>query len=140
MSTVNQCSELDAVRTPQIGEGVERRPNRSSCVQHVVHQNDRPAVEWHRHVGGPQGTLWPSIQIVSVHADVEAAPRNRLTFDLLESRCEALRQRDTPSLDTEENNIVQPSIALQNLVSDAPNGPIDVTRVHHTRHGIHLRT
>ena len=93
-----------------------------------------------RDIGSPERALRSTIQVIAVHADVEAAPRHRRTLDLLENPCKPFGQRDSAGLDPEQDNVVRTSIAFQDLVCDPPNGSLDVAGVHHERHRNHLRT
>ena len=74
-------------------------------------------------------------QVVAVERDVERAGRNLVLVDLADRVRQAPGQRHAARADADERERLEPAIALEDLVRDARQRPLDPHRVHYDRHG-----
>src|SRR5262245_66644336 len=65
------------------------------------------------------------IQVVAVHAHVDAAHRDGMTPDTFEQESEPFGQVNAPALNADDCHHLAVVIALGNLVSDASQDPVD---------------
>lgn len=93
VAAVNEDSQLNAVRTAQVHDGVESGANGTARIQDVVHQHDALAVDAKGNVGGVDRGSEIGRIVIAVEADVEAAERNVDALDLLDLLGELLCQK-----------------------------------------------
>src|SRR5688500_15332401 len=71
-AAIDQHRQRDRCRTPEVGELVEGRPDRTSGIENNVHDDDVFAIEAPRKVRGPYDRARSDgLQVVAVQGDVE---------------------------------------------------------------------
>ena len=73
-------------------------------------------------------------QIVAVERDVERAGRHVVAADLLDAPRQPARERHAAAADADERQLLDPAVALDDLVRDPGKGPAHAIAVHHERH------
>ena len=73
-------------------------------------------------------------QVVAIERDVERAGRQRLAGDRVQALAQALRQVHAAFADAHEGEVLDGPVALDDLVSDAGQRPVDPVGVHYDRH------
>lgn len=73
MPAIHQNRELDRLRPAEIQDRVERRPDGPAGEEHVVNEDDDPAVEVGRDRGRFQVPWAAEADVVSVQGDVEGS-------------------------------------------------------------------
>src|SRR5689334_3802556 len=133
MAAVDEHRELDRLRTPEVDERVHRRAHRAAGEEHVVDEEDLPAVDGERDVRSlDDRILHAPIEIVAVERDVDDAERHRRpAFDLLYLLPDALGEEDAAGADPDQRELVGSLVALEDLVRDAREGALDRERIHH---------
>ena len=137
MAAVDQDRELHGARPADVAERVEGGADGAAGEEHVVDEDDQPAVDA---VGGDLGAgeragrAQP--QVVAVHGDVERADRDRAAGDLLELGGEPGGEEDAAGGDAEEHHVVGALGAFDDLVGDAGEHPGDVRASSTGRAGI----
>jgi len=95
-------------------------------------EQSRFPIELHCHSTASDGTF-PPAQVVAMAADVECPGRDRTPFELLELGRQALRERIAFRHDTDEDDVFDAAIALDDLVGDSRQGAPDRVGVHDRR-------
>jgi hypothetical protein len=127
VAAVDEDRELHGARTPYVVQRVEGGADGAAGEEHVVDEDDQPAVDAVTgDLGAGQRTRRVHAQVVAVHGDVEGADRDRAAGDLRELVGQPAGQEDTPGGNAEEHHVVGALGAFDDLVGDAGQHPRDV--------------
>src|SRR3990170_6234660 len=127
MAAVDEHGELDAGRPAEVREGIHRGADAASGVEHVVHQDDAPAVDVNRHLRALEaGAEFERGNVVAVETDIELANGHGIAFELAYRLCEALGERYAARVHADESDGRKAPIAFDDLVGDTADGPTDV--------------
>ena len=100
MPAVHQYGQLNLIRPALPDHGLNRRPGRSACKDHVIHQDDSFVRNRKRKLGGTDLREGGGLrQIVPIEGDVQRAASDFLAFDFPDRLGNHRRQRDTAALD-----------------------------------------
>jgi hypothetical protein len=119
-------------------------PSRSFCadrpagVEDVVDQQNPPVVDRERDVGALDDRLRAdrmAHQVVAVERDVERAGRHVMAADLLDAPRQPAGERHAPAADADQRQLLDPAMALDDLVRDPGQGLAHAIAVHHKGHG-----
>jgi hypothetical protein len=117
VTLVHQHGEADGLRPAEVDERIHRRADGPARVQHVVDEDDRPAIDARRQRGAlDDWLLGDHRQVVAVERDVERPDRDVDRFVLGDRGRDAMRQRDATSLDPDEQQALGPGLLLDDLV------------------------
>ena len=126
VAAVDQHGQAHGARSPEVDDAVERRPDRPAGVQHVVAEQDRPAVQVEVDLGLLQeGLRSDHRQVVAVEGDVERADGKRLLDELTQARRQPDGQGDAPGPDADEGQVRKVLLALGDLVRHAVDHAAD---------------
>jgi hypothetical protein len=120
MSAINQSGELDGLRAPQIGDRIHRGANRAAREQHVINKDDNATINalgWNLRVR--KGASRLEAQVIAVHGDVNRAHGNVRIINLAELCCDASREWDSPTRDSEQDHVIATFVAFNDFMSDA---------------------
>src|SRR5262249_22214159 len=132
MATIDQNHELDAARAPEIYQRVECRADRAPRVQHIVHEDHAAVIDVERDLCSFYlGLLAAATEIVAVQGDIDDAGRYVRMLDLADLRLQALGDVDATRTNADERQLVRALVALEDLVRNPGERPIDGLCVHH---------
>ena len=131
VAPVDHHRQLDRPRPPVGVHGVERRPDRAPGEQHVVDQDHHLAGEVDRDVGHRRGQHRAQADVVAVEGDVQRAERGPGAVDLLQGLGQGLGEGHAAGLEPDQHHLVEPVVALEDLVRHPPHGPAHVVGVEH---------
>ncbi|BDZ50669.1 hypothetical protein GCM10025867_29100 [Frondihabitans sucicola] len=132
MAAVDQDGQAHDARATESAQGVERGADGAAGVEHVVDQDDGLAVDAtgrKRRGAGRPGGLPP--EVVAVERHVDGADGNGFATDRLECATQTIGEMDAASGDAQDDEIVCPAIALEDLVGDACQSTRDVSLTQH---------
>ena len=135
MTTINHHCQLNLSGSTVIGERIERGTDCSSGEQHIVDQHHCECVQIRRDFCDGFGKYGAQPDVIAVEGHINAAHRDFNPFDLSQSRSESTGKRDTPGLQSDEDNIVETMVAFDDLVRHAPGGPLHVFCGHYPGSG-----
>src|SRR5262249_3676013 len=122
--------ELDARGPPVVEERLDRSADRAAGVEDVVDEDDRPSLERevelrrpHDRLRGERRLAAADGDVVAVEGDVDGAERRRDSGAFLDHAREPPRERDAPRLDSDQRDLVELGVALDDLVGDSGKGP-----------------
>src|SRR5215831_16032126 len=101
MPAVDEDDQLYRARPPEVDERVERRTNRPSGIEHVVHEQDQLAVNGEWNLGLPDdrlradGDCRVAAEVVAVERDVERAARDIVARHVVNRLGDASGERDS---------------------------------------------
>ena len=108
---------------------IVRPVNRTSSTRTTV----RPLIDSGTDVTPIRG-LGAAVEIVPIQPDIEHPDGDSLTFDIDELSVDSLRQWNSSGVNPKEHDRVGTVVSFEDFVSDAPQRPADVARVHHLSH------
>ncbi|GAB3690627.1 hypothetical protein GCM10028793_08180 [Nocardiopsis oceani] len=130
VAPVDEDGELDRARAPEVAEGVEGGANGAAGEEDVVDEDDDAVVEA---AGGDlrlaEGPCGGQAEVVAVHRDVEGSDGDAEVLDPPDALGKALRERYAARGDTEEGDVFAALGALEDLVGDAGQCPVDLVAV-----------
>src|SRR6266508_2109625 len=127
---VDQHGEAHGTRPAEVDQAVQCRADRAPCVEHVVAQDNRAAVQVEIDLGLAQQRLWSDErEIVAVERDVENADAKGLLHEIAQVRGQPCRQRDSPCANTDQSQVRQVLAPLGDLVRHAVDHPPDTIRI-----------
>ena len=130
MAAVDEDRELHGAGPADVAERVERGADGAAGEEHVVDEDDQPAVDAVAgDLGAGQRAGGPHAQVVAVHGDVERADRDLAAGDLFELVGQPAGEEDAAGRDAEEHHVVGALGAFDDLVGDAGQHPRDVGRL-----------
>src|SRR6266540_4600824 len=123
---VDQHGETNGTRPAEVDQAVQCRADRAPCVEDVVAQDNRAAVQVEIDLGLAQQRLWSDErEIVAVERDVESADGKGLLHEIGQARGQPCRQRDSPRANTDQSQVRQVLVPLGDLVRHAVDHPPD---------------
>src|SRR4029453_14683953 len=137
MPAIDEHDQMDRLGTPEVDQRIERSANRPAGIEHVVDEQDHAIVEIERDVRAPHERLRPhrlTHQIVAVERDGEGAGRHRAAGDLEQLPGDAAGDRHAALADADEREVLDPEIALDDLVRDAGQRARQSIAVHYDGH------
>ena len=135
MAPVHQHRQLDPFGSPQVEQGIERRPTVRPVIEHVVHQHHGLPGDIHRDHRPAEAVDGTAVEVVAVEPDVELAYRHLDRFELVDGGGDRLGERDPQRVDADQNDVLAAPVALHDLVGNPAKGPPDVTFFHDPGHG-----
>src|SRR6266540_3371106 len=127
---VDQHGETNGTRPAEVDQAVQCRADRAPCVEDVVAQDNRAAVQVEIDLGLAQQRLWSDErEIVAVERDVESADGKGLLHEIGQARGQPCRQRDSPRANTDQSQVRQVLVPLGDLVRHAVDHPLDTIRI-----------
>src|SRR5437660_9179696 len=131
MTPGHQHRELDSAGATQVHQGIHRRARCAAVVDHVVDENDDLAADVRHLAVAPLAVGRPEMKVVAVQGHVEPAKRHRVLLELGEDLGEA-SGKDVALADyAHEHYVLDPAVALDDLMRDAREGAADLIRIHH---------
>ena len=135
----DQDGELHGTRPAGIAERVEGGSHRAAGEEHVIDEHHGLAVDAaHRDVRGLRDACRSAAQIVTVHRHVECASDLRGVdvcpvrgLEAGDEAGEALREGNSSARDAEQEQVLRPTVLLEDLVRDAHEGSLNVVVVQH---------
>jgi hypothetical protein len=101
VSTIDQHRQPDRPRPAEITQRIQSRPYRASGEEYVVDQHHDGVIHRRREAGVADRPCGLPAQVIPVHRHVQGARRDRDPLHLSHGLGEALRERDSPSGNTE---------------------------------------
>jgi len=130
MSAVDQNRKLNLARPAEIHQTVECGADCPAREQNVVHQHDSAAVDGKRNTGLLEDGLWADGgQIIPIEGDIERSDRRLAAGDRLDPRLQPKRQRHAARTNSDQCEVVEIAVSLDDLVGDAGNGAADLLRI-----------
>ncbi len=127
MAAVDEDGELHRAGAADVVQRVEGGADGAAGEEHVVDEDDQPAVDAVTgDLGAGEGARRVHAQVVAVHGDVERADRDLALGDLLQLVGEPPGEEDAAGRDAEEHHVVGALGAFDDLVGDAGQDPGDV--------------
>ncbi|BCJ57195.1 hypothetical protein Jiend_06170 [Micromonospora endophytica] len=124
---VDEHRELHRRRPTEVTQRVERGPDRPAGEEHVVDEDDPPAVDPPgRQLGGADRAGGVPAQVVAVERDVEHTDRHGDTFEGADPGGEAVRERGASGRDAEQYGVGRALGLLQDLVRDPVDDALDI--------------
>ena len=131
VAAIDQDGEADRLRPAEVDQRVHRRPDRPARVQHVVDEDDRPAIDARRQRRAlDDRLLGDHRQVVAVERDVERPDRDLDPLVLGDRGRDPAGERDAATLDPDEQQAVGPGLLLDDLVGQADRRAADLVRGH----------
>src|SRR2546422_6444943 len=98
MTAIDQDSQLNAARAAKIIERIHGRAGGASAKEHIIYQHHRAIVEVERHNSRVylRHRLLPDV--VAVHANIQAAHRDRMSPDILQDLAQPLAEENPAAL------------------------------------------
>ena len=132
MTTIDQNRQLDLRWTTRRDDGVDRRPNGPPIEQHVVDQEDRPAVDSRRRQHREGGGRCPW-QIVAIGPDIETEHGRTHAFEFEEGGGQPLGQRHPARDDPQQAQVREIRLPLDDFVGDPSPGAAQALRIQNDR-------
>src|SRR6476661_1218267 len=124
-ATVDQHAEEDAARPAEVGALVECRAHGAAGVQHVVHDDDRTAVE----IGEPRfadhGAGADGLEVVAIQGDIQLAAGDLGALGLIDLALETIGQLDSAPLDPHQDQRVGAAGSLDDFGGHAHQRPAE---------------
>src|SRR5882672_1654005 len=125
VAAVNKHGELDSFRSAEIIEGIHGRPDCASAKEHVIYEHDSFACDVKGDNGGKNIGGCALVEVVAVHADIEAAGEDRLSPDAGEDDAQTLCEGHPTPLDSYQCDFAAGFVSFGNFVCDAGKGTIE---------------
>ena len=126
MAPVNQHRQLNPPGPPKIIQRIHGRARRSPAEQDIVHQNDRFAGDIERDHCGMHLRSGVAVQIIAMHADIQAADQDGVVPDFLQNRRQAFGQENSAALHPDQRHFalfsLRSAISWAMRVSARPHG------------------
>ena len=137
VAAVDEHGEAHDVRAAEVVHRVEGRTHRAAGVEDVVDQHHRLALDAaRRHLGVLRAARRVVAQVVAVHRHVERTDWHVHALDVLDPGSDPSRERDAAARDAKQHELARTLVALEDLVGDPGQCPVDLTGVeHHTSGG-----
>src|SRR5262245_1139698 len=125
MASVGECGELDACGTAVVEERLDRRADRAPGIEDVVDADAGLALEGEVEAGRADERLrvqrrlaasYPDV--VAIEGDVDRAEGDLRPGELLDQTAETVRERHAAGVDADQRDVVEPGVALDDLVGD----------------------
>src|SRR3989440_1961079 len=131
MAAVDEHRELDRARPAKVHHRVHRGARCPAVVDHVIDQDHHLAVDlWH--LAHRLATIGrPKVKVVAMQRHVETAERDVALFHPRQDGGQALGQDVAFAHDADDHDVIDTSVALDDLVRDAMQRPADLVGVHH---------
>src|SRR5690606_19818332 len=130
----DQHGVLDGRWPAHVDERVERGPRRATRVEDVVDEDHAHTVHVEVHLGALDDRLQGDLrEVVPVEGDVELAERRAAAPVLLDETCEAFGEWHAARVDADHGEVIGALVALDDLVGDPLQGPVDVGGRHDRR-------
>ncbi len=131
MAAIDEHRQADRLRPAEVDERVHRGADRPAGVQHVVDEDDRPAVDARRQLRAlDDRLLGDHRQVVAVERDVERPDRDVDALVLGDGRGDAAGERHAAPLDADEQQAVGARLLLDDLVGKADRRATDLVGGH----------
>src|SRR5215470_2368732 len=132
MPAVDQDGELDRLRAAEVHERIHGGARGAAREQHVVDQEDAAALDREGDVGALHPRrLEPAVEVVAVEGDVDDPEGDQRTaLDVLQRAAQPLREVHTTRADADQSQALGVPVALDHLVRDPRERPLDGLAVH----------
>src|SRR5262249_3407 len=133
VAAVDQDGELDRLRAPEVDQRVHRGARGAAREEHVVDEEDAPAFDGEGDGGSLHaGRLQAAVEGVPLACAVDDPERNQRTaLDLLQRTAQPLREVHAARADADQGQTLGVTVALDHLVRDPRERPLDGLAVHH---------
>ena len=132
MAAVGEARKLDAGGASVVEERLDRRPNRSAGVEDVVDEHARPPLERKVELRRADERLRvlrrlaaAHLDIVPVEGDVHRSELELLAREVGDQPAEPVCERNAARVNTDEGDLVELRIPLDDLVCDSRECPLD---------------
>jgi hypothetical protein len=129
MPAIHQTEQLDCPRAAEIDKGVERGPDCPPRVEHVVDENHRPIRDVDGHRRRTERPRRPLVDVVPIEGDVQLTERHRRVLELLNALLHAASEGNPTGAQADEHQLLDPRVALNDLVCQARNRTANVVGV-----------
>ena len=129
VAAVNEHRQLNAPGPAEIIQRVHRGPDGPPAEQHVIHQHHRLPGHIERNDRGLDVGRDALVEVVPVHADIQAAGRDGLPPNPRQQRAQPLRQRHPAALDADQHHLAAGFIPFRNFMRNAGEGALNRRRV-----------
>ena len=136
-AAVDQHAEEYAAGPAEVGALVERRAHRAARVEHVVHDDDRAAVEVGKHRLAHHRPGADGLQVVAIESDVELAGGDAGAFGLIDQALEPVGQLHAAALDADQHEVLGATPPFDDLGSHARQRSAERAVVEKRRPGGH---
>src|SRR5262245_9123806 len=147
VAAVDQDGELDRLRAPEVDQCVHRGACGAAGEEHVVDEEDAAALDGEGDVGSLHaGRLQAAVEVVAIERNVDDPERDpRTALDLLQRATQPLPEVHAARADADQGQVLGVTVALDHLVRDPRERPLDGLGVHHLAgavraHGRRLRS
>ncbi len=125
MAAVNEDGELDSFWAAEVIERIHGGANGAAAKEDIIDEYDGFAGDIK---GNDRGqNVWSSalIEVVSMHADIEAAGGDWLGPDIGQEKTETVGERNATALNSYESDFVAELVSFGNFVGDAGEGTVE---------------
>ena len=126
MAPIYQHREFHCCWPAQVGEGIERGPDGSPGVKHVVDQNHRSITGVNREDGPAEHGSGALAEVVAIEANVEITHRDLVVFDGGNGLGQSFSQGPTAGVNPDQDQTIGAVVALADLVRDPFQGSADL--------------
>src|SRR5262245_25828204 len=125
MAAVDQDRQLDHRGPAEVDDGVQGGPDGAAREEHVVDEDDGLALDAERDVGPPDDRGAAQVEVVPVERDVESADRQACPVDGGDLPGQPPGDGDPSGPETDEGQVAGAGVALEDLVRDAGESPVE---------------
>jgi len=125
MAAVNEDSELNLFRAAEIIEGIHGGADSAAAKQDIIDENNGFAGDIKRNDGGEDIRSGALIEVIPMHADIEAAFRDRVGPNIGEETAKTLSEGDASTLNAYKGDFVAELVSFGNFVSDPGKGTVE---------------
>ncbi len=127
MAAVNEHAKGDALGAAEIEETVHGGAHCASGIEDVVDEDEFEAIDAKRNVGGLKDRLRRDFgEIVAVQRDIESADGDVNAVDAAHGVGDAFGERNAAAADADEREMARAAAFLDDLVSEALQGAVDL--------------
>src|SRR5581483_7208391 len=106
-------------------QGIHGGAHGAAAEQHVIHQHDGFGGDIERDDGGMHGGAQATVEIVPVHADIEAAGGDGMRPNTGQQRAQAPGESHATALNADEDDFGAGVVAFGDLMGDAHEGALN---------------
>src|SRR5262245_20892732 len=125
MTAVDQDRQLDHRGPAEIDDSVQGGPDGTAREKHVIDEDDGLALDAERNVGPSDDGGAAQIEVVPVERDVEGADRQACPVDGGDLPGQPPGDGDPSRPETDEGQVAGAGVALEDLVGDAGESPVE---------------
>ena len=126
VAPVDEHRQLDRLGAAELGDRVERGPDRAAGEEDVVDEHHDPAGHVHRHLGRTERLHRAQADVVPVEGDVQRPDRHRRLFERGDRGGQPVGDGRAAGVQADEDQVLGAVVALDDLVRDPGVGPAEV--------------